>query len=249
MKKQPNGIVILNGWIESMRTITDHVARSELAEAIINYAYDGTPYTGKKEIVKVLMATISNSIDFKKLQREQNRENGSKGGNPALKGIQANNSDNRKDNQADNQADNRPDKPVKEKDIDIEPANAGIKKKKKEIIIPIPSIEEVEEYIKSKGYDIDARAFWAYYDAREWMKDGKPIKNWHLQVATWVNNSNRYDKGKRKPIQTLTMQRPAEPERDRDVPLLEGNIPGVDYEYIKRLREEQERKGKLKPKD
>ena len=60
-KRSDNGVIIFNGWIESIRSISDRVARAELAEAIINYAYDGTEYQGKKEIVRVMMKTISAS--------------------------------------------------------------------------------------------------------------------------------------------------------------------------------------------
>ena len=115
-KRSDNGVIIFNGWIESIRSISDRVARAELAEAIINYAYDGTEYQGKKEIVRVMMKTISASIDFKKRQSEQNAENGKRGGNPALQGTRADSSDNRSDNQADNRPLNRSDKPIIEID-------------------------------------------------------------------------------------------------------------------------------------
>ena len=233
-------IKFFEGWMDSIETIPDETQRQELALAILRYAFKGEKYQGNSPFVCVMMPTISKAIDATNFFRECGNngyqkklskgatEGAIQGGiEGATKGARYNTNTNTNTNNN-----------TKEK-----------KKKVKDNILPIPSIEEVEEYIKSKGYDIDARAFWAYYDAREWMKDGKPIKNWHLQVATWVNNSNRYDKGKHKPIQINSMPRPAEPERDRNVPLLEGNIPGVDYEYIKRLREEQERKGKLKPKD
>lgn len=231
-----------------MRQISDHVARAELAEAIINYAYDGTTYSGKKEIVKVLMATISQSINYKKQQCENNQKNGSKGGNPLLKGVVAKSSDNRKDNQADNRGNNQPDNPVKEKDIDIVPANAGIKKEKekkkkvKDDILPIPTIEEVEEYIKAKGYTIDARAFWAYYDAREWTKDGKPIKNWHLQIATWVKNSNNYDNRPRQQAGTVDMFSDAEREAAmRRIDAVKAEAGRRQAEKERREREEAER--------
>ena len=73
------------------------------------------------------------------------------------------------------------------------------------------------------------------------------IHNWVGFKAEWYNREGR--SGVPAPFQNIHIHPGNVEERDRDVPLLEGNIPGVDYEYIKRLRDEQERKGKLKPKD
>lgn len=71
------------------------------------------------------------------------------------------------------------------------------------------------------------------------------IHNWVGFKAEWYNREGR--SGVPAPFQNIYTGNVE--ERDRDVPLLEGNIPGVDYAYIKRLRDEQERKGKLKPKE
>lgn len=117
-KRSDNGVTILNGWIESIRSISDRVARAELAEAIINYAYDGTEYQGKKEIVRVMMKTISASVDFKKRQSEQNAENGRRGGNPALQAARAESSVNPLDNQADKRPLNHSVNTDKEKERD-----------------------------------------------------------------------------------------------------------------------------------
>lgn len=69
---------------------------------------------------------------------------------------------------------------------------------------------------------------------------------WQGFRAEWYNREGR--SGVPAPFQNNIHPGNVE-ERDRDVPLLEGNIFGVDYAYIKRLRDEQARKGKLKPKD
>lgn len=71
------------------------------------------------------------------------------------------------------------------------------------------------------------------------------IHNWVGFKAEWYNREGRSSVPA--PFQNNIHPDNVE-ERDRDVPLLEGNIPGVDYDYIKRLRDEQARKGKLMPK-
>lgn len=52
-----------------------------------------------------------------------------------------------------------------------------------------PSIKDVEEYIKSKNYHFDAKAFFDYYEAEDWhyFSGGKKVKvkSWKQCCATW----------------------------------------------------------------
>ena len=59
-----------------------------------------------------------------------------------------------------------------------------------------PSIEDVEGYIKLKGYRVDAREFFETNAANGWTwKKGKkrlPIKNWKKVLSVWNQNANKY---------------------------------------------------------
>lgn len=59
-------------------------------------------------------------------------------------------------------------------------------------VIP-PTLEEVQNYIDSKGYIIEARAWYDYYESNNWKtKDGKNIlKNWKQYVVTWNNREKK----------------------------------------------------------
>ena len=49
-----------------------------------------------------------------------------------------------------------------------------------------PTLEEVQAYVKEKGYNVDAEKFWQYYDAGHWKRrDGTPVKNWKQTIITW----------------------------------------------------------------
>ena len=157
-----NSIRILFGWIESMRAISDSRARAELAEAIINYAYDATPYTGDNEMVKVLMVTIAHSIDYRREQSERNAANGRKGGNPAL-------------------SVNRPDNPVIEKEIEMKKEE----KKKTVKVFVKPTVEEVEEYCRSRNNGVDAQHFCDFYTSKGWKVGKESMKDWRACVRTW----------------------------------------------------------------
>lgn len=59
------------------------------------------------------------------------------------------------------------------------------KKKNKKVFVP-PTLEEVKEYIKQKGYHVDAEFFFNYYDTGHWIrKDGTPVLNWKQTLITW----------------------------------------------------------------
>jgi hypothetical protein len=49
-----------------------------------------------------------------------------------------------------------------------------------------PTIEQVQEYVKEKGYaDVDASKWWCFYDGKGWMIGKNKMKNWKSAVATW----------------------------------------------------------------
>lgn len=59
-----------------------------------------------------------------------------------------------------------------------------------------PTLEEVQAYCQERNNNVDAKAFFDYYNAGNW-KDakGKPVRNWKQKVITWERN---VDNGKPK---------------------------------------------------
>ena len=49
-----------------------------------------------------------------------------------------------------------------------------------------PTVEEVGSHLRSKGYNIDAEAFVAHYEANGWMRGKNKIKNWKACCTTWA---------------------------------------------------------------
>lgn len=49
-----------------------------------------------------------------------------------------------------------------------------------------PTLDEVKEYLTSRGSSVDAEKFFYHYEANGWVQGkGKPIKNWKACVITW----------------------------------------------------------------
>lgn len=55
---------------------------------------------------------------------------------------------------------------------------------KKKNFIP-PSVEEVKEYLLSVGSKVDAEAFVAFYESKDWMIGKNKMKNWKSAIVTW----------------------------------------------------------------
>lgn len=51
-----------------------------------------------------------------------------------------------------------------------------------------PTLDEVKELIKEKGYTFDAESFIAYYDSNGWCVGKNKMKNWKAACVTWQRN-------------------------------------------------------------
>ena len=62
----------------------------------------------------------------------------------------------------------------------------GADPKKSTKFIP-PTVEEVRDYCKERGNDIDAEEFVAFYESKGWMIGKNKMKNWKSAIITWEN--------------------------------------------------------------
>lgn len=65
-----------------------------------------------------------------------------------------------------------------------------IRKRPTRAFVP-PTVEEVEEYARSRNSKVDPKRFWEYYNAGDW-KDakGQPVKSWKQRFITWEGREN-----------------------------------------------------------
>ena len=71
-------------------------------------------------------------------------------------------------------------------EIDIEKENREKSEKRKRFTPP--TVDEVQEYVTEKGYDVDPERFVNYYTAIGWKVSGKsPMKDWKAAVRNWVS--------------------------------------------------------------
>ena len=79
-----------------------------------------------------------------------------------------------------------------EKEIEIE--REIDKEKEKEIrgktarrFVP-PTVQDVEAYIREKGYGVDAVRFVDFYESKGWMVGKNRMKDWRAAVRTWASS-------------------------------------------------------------
>lgn len=62
--------------------------------------------------------------------------------------------------------------------------NIKEKQEKEKSFVP-PSVEEVAEYCRSRGNDLDPEGFVAFYQSKGWKVGNNPMKDWKAAVISW----------------------------------------------------------------
>lgn len=70
------------------------------------------------------------------------------------------------------------------------------KDKNKDIFIT-PTLEEVEEYCKSRKSSVDPKTFYDYFTVGKWKdKNGDPVRNWKQKIITWEGRKQNKEENK-----------------------------------------------------
>lgn len=48
-----------------------------------------------------------------------------------------------------------------------------------------PSVEEVSDYVRANGYQVDAESFVSFYESKGWRVGKEPMKDWKASVRYW----------------------------------------------------------------
>ena len=95
-----------------------------------------------------------------------------------------------KDNKPEQNETNSPKEKEKEKDKEKE--NDKERDKKQQKRFTPPTVEEVADYCKELGFQLDPQYFIDYYTARGWeLKPGQKVKDWRACVRTWRKRDSK----------------------------------------------------------
>lgn len=137
--------------------ISNPLEREAFRVKIINYGLYGTQPQISGELEEMAWTIIKDLIDQQQHRREVNRAN------RVGKKTEA----------------------TTEKTVEVEtPAQA---EKPKAARMEKPTLEEIKNYCKEKGYAINAEAFFNYYESNGWKIGGRTaMKNWKAAVQSWA---------------------------------------------------------------
>ena len=204
-----NSFVIYTDCLEQLEVIPD-AERGVLFLEVLKYARTGVVPTIENPFLKALFLGFKKQIDRDTAKYDEvckkRAEAGRNGGNQRVANLkiqatqsncnqnQANasnclkveaNASNTQANQADSVNGS-----VNVYDIDIN------KSKGKTSRFTPPTLQEVENYIKEKGYSVDAEAFIAFYQSKNWMVGKNKMKDWKAAMVTWQKREYEFPKRK-----------------------------------------------------
>lgn len=180
--QKPVGFILNGTHQEEVNMLSDEEA-GKLLKALFTY-FNNDEVAELSPVVKMLFIALKREIDYNNesynAKCERNRKNGQNGGRPKKQenplgflgneenptGSKYNNKDKSKNNNNDN------DKSFMK-----------------------PTLQEVKNYCKEKGINVDAEYFVDYQDARGWiLSNGKQMKDWKATLRTW--NRNKFSDNK-----------------------------------------------------
>lgn len=79
---------------------------------------------------------------------------------------------------------------IENRDRERDRKNSAGAKRRSPHFLP-PSLQEVQEYCKERGNNIDAESFIDFYESKGWMVGSSKMKNWKAAVRTWENREKK----------------------------------------------------------
>ena len=187
-------------FLTSIEAIKNAAMRLAMFEAVANYGVYGTlpDFTDADPngLLDGMFLQMRFSIDEAKAKRSTNRENGSRGGAP--KGNKNACKNNRKQPNSTENKQNNPNVNVNDNVNDNVNANvisSNEDKAKSVSRFVAPTLDEIQEYCKEKGFNVDAASIYDHYTATGWVQGkNKPIQDWRAAVRQWARRESEFAK-------------------------------------------------------
>lgn len=84
-------------------------------------------------------------------------------------------------------------KPIPDINPDTKP-NKKPDRKRSDVFVP-PTLEEIQEYCKKRKNNVDAKRFFDFFDASDWVDSkGNQVRNWKQKIITWESYNKEVKK-------------------------------------------------------
>lgn len=157
-----------------LEKIKDSEEREHMRKTIINYGLYGTEPAGLSELEEMAWTICKDLIDQQYRRRETNAQN------RAAKKAEAIAEAEPSTPEATAEAE-----PATEPEPVQEPEQKPKSQPEKRAKFVKPTEEEIAAYCKDKGYNINARQFFNYYESNGWKVGRNAMKSWQAAVQNW----------------------------------------------------------------
>jgi hypothetical protein len=149
-----------------LEKIKDSEEREHMRKTIINYGLYGTEPAGLSELEEMAWTICKDLIDQQYRRRETNAQN------RAAKKAETATAEATAEAEPAQEAEGKP---------ETKPKSQPEKRAK----FVKPTVEEIAAYCKDKGYNINARQFFNYYESNGWKVGRNAMKSWQAAVQNW----------------------------------------------------------------
>ena len=178
-RKKQETLVLFPEVLQITRKFTD-AQFGALIRAVFSYRFGGEEYSGDDMAIDVAFQAIANQVDRLKEYSEINAKNAagseSKQGGAECSEMQENPPP----------ILSNPIQSVPIQSDPVEDTGAQSAKPPARTRFSPPSVQEIEEYCREKGFLLDAERFVDYYASIGWRVGKNPMKDWRAAVRTWV---------------------------------------------------------------
>ena len=177
------GIVILEENIQSLRKLSKEDLGTLMMAILDSVSGEEPDQTDFSFPVELLYPIIQGSVDRMRQTSEIKSAAGKQGGRPEKQTEKQ--SEKQTEKQSEKPEPNHT-KPIKENSL------TGVKEKPAQPArthtVP-PTLEEVEEYVRLTGLQMDPAAFYDYFTSNGWKVSGKAaMKDWRAACRNWARN-------------------------------------------------------------
>jgi len=178
-RKKQETLVLFPEVLQITRKFTD-AQFGALIRAVFSYRFGGEEYSGDDMAIDVAFQAITNQVDRLKEYSEINAKNAA-GSESKQEGAEC----------SEMQGNHPPilSNPIQSVPIQSDPVEdtgAQSAKPPARTRFSPPSVQEIEEYCREKGFLLDAERFVDYYASIGWRVGKNPMKDWRAAVRTWV---------------------------------------------------------------
>lgn len=191
-----DSFIIFTESRELVDELSDH-QKAALLDSLFVYANDEEPEF-PDAMTRIVFLAMRQKIDAANQRYEEkcarNRENGAKGG--------------RKPNGSEKterfpEEPNGFEKTLPDPDPDYDPEPEKRKaptepKEKRQRFVP-PTVDEVREYAREKGLQVDAERFVSFYESKNWYVGKNKMTSWHAALSGWAARDRKESPPARSP--------------------------------------------------